>query len=78
MSNMASIFLKPLLFFLIIFSNASFLNIGEILNRDNTDDVGLISPKVGVDSPERVRYYFHFLDTILGSPCYPSRTYWIV
>ena len=24
-------------------------------NIDNTDDVGLIAPKVGVDSPRRVR-----------------------
>jgi len=33
--------------------------IGGAKNRDNTDDVGLASPKVGVDSPKRVRYYFH-------------------
>jgi hypothetical protein len=32
-------------------------------NGNNTDDVGLVSPKVGVDSPKGVRYYFHFRDT---------------
>jgi len=48
--------------------------IGGTNNRDNTDDVGLIAPKVGVDSPKRVRYYFHSNVTFLISPCYPSRT----
>ena len=46
--------------------------------RDNTDDVGLVSPKVGVDSPKRVRYYFDSKVTFRMSLCYLSRTYWIV
>jgi hypothetical protein len=47
-------------------------------NRNNTDDVGLVAPKVGVDSPKRVRYYFHFKDTFLMIVCYLSRRHWIV
>ena len=39
-------------------------------NGDNTDDVGFVSPKVGVDSPKRVRYYFHSKVTFLMSVCY--------
>ena len=34
---------------------AFFPTIGGTNNRNNTDDVGLVSPKAGVDSPKRVR-----------------------
>ena len=47
-------------------------------NRDNTDDVGLVAPKVGVDSPKSVRYYFHYRVTLLESLCYLSRNRWVV
>jgi hypothetical protein len=37
------------------FSIRSVQTIGGTNNRNNTDDVGLFAPKVGVDSPKRVR-----------------------
>jgi len=51
------------------FSIRSVQTIGGTNNRDNTDDVGLVALKVGVDSPKRVRYYFYFVDTFFMSPC---------
>ena len=45
---------------------------------NNTDDVGLVAQKVGVDSPKRVRYYFHSRVPFLISLCYRNRIYWSV
>jgi hypothetical protein len=59
-------------------SISSLWTIGGANYRNNTDDVGLVAPKVGVDSPKRVRYYFHSRDTFLMSPCYLSRRHWVV
>ena len=59
------------------FSIPSVWTIGGANNRDNTDDVGLVALKVGVDSPKRVRYYFHSKVTFFMSPCYLNRMHWI-
>jgi hypothetical protein len=43
---------------LLFLSHSIVYTIGGTINGNNTDDVGLAAPKVGVDSPKRVRYYF--------------------
>jgi hypothetical protein len=62
--------------------SSPYLFCGSKYRRDKQDGQyrcgRIVSLKVGVDSPKRVRYYFYVTLTFLPIPCYLNRTYWVV